>query len=319
MSIGSNQTHQSLTQRQAQVQALTEGINNEIRSLPTREPGLSQALEFYRDYDNLPTDMTNLVATEEDAERVLSYIRQHIQNRIDNPPQNRGQIPPVQGNRATAFFDRLNHVIDDTILTANNNPAYANIQDMPNVLEREINSYHQNSENLSQFIQYLRDDLDNVTTNHLGDNWHDRYADEIRNLIDRLRQLQRDMPEMSDTLTFHQEVEPAQLPAPARDVDQQIESYRNAVTARAQAIEASISPEASQSFLSIVDMARNEYDPIVLFKPNRRIHHRLRDELPSLDFSNVVRSIKYLGRSFIKLLYHVHKNYYPKQNNLNCR
>ena len=259
LSIPADSMHQSLEQRQAQVQQITEGINNEIRSLPTREPGLSQALEFYRDYDNLPTDMMARIPSQEDAETVLSHIRQHIQNRIDNLPENRGQGQQLESE---GFFRRLNHIIDDTVLTASNNPAYANIQDMPNVLEREINAYHQNSENLSQFIQYLRDDLDNVTTNHLGDNWHDRYADEIRHLIDRLRRLQVDMPEMSDTLTFHQDAEPAQLPAPARDIDQQIQGFRNAVASRAQAIEASISPEASQSFLSIVDMARNEYDPI---------------------------------------------------------
>jgi hypothetical protein len=105
MSIGPNQTHQSLTQRQAQVQALTEGINNELRTLTNNEASLRQAQLFYQDYDNLPLEMTNLVATEEDANRVLQYIQQHVQNRLANlnQPQNQPQ----------SFNEALNRVADE--------------------------------------------------------------------------------------------------------------------------------------------------------------------------------------------------------------
>ena len=88
--------HQSLTQRQAQVQSLTEGINSVIRSLPDNEEGLNRSLERYQDYDNLPTIVTNNLATEDDANRVLSYIRQHIENRIDNLPENRQQVEAIR-------------------------------------------------------------------------------------------------------------------------------------------------------------------------------------------------------------------------------
>ena len=84
-------THQSLSQRQAQVNTLTIGINNEIRSLPNDMAGLERALEFYQDYDNLPTEMMARIPSEEDANAVLGHIRQHIQNRIANFPENRGQ------------------------------------------------------------------------------------------------------------------------------------------------------------------------------------------------------------------------------------
>ena len=84
-------THQSLEQRQRQVETLANGINNEIRSLATDQAGLERALEFYQDYDNLPTEIMARIPSEEDANRVLAYIRQHIQNRIANLPENRGQ------------------------------------------------------------------------------------------------------------------------------------------------------------------------------------------------------------------------------------
>jgi hypothetical protein len=259
--VAPDSTHQSLEQRQRQVQQIAEGINNEIRSLPTREPGLSQALEFYRDYDNLPTEMMSRIPSQEDAELVLSHIRRHIETRLANlnQPQNRGQGRQVERD---AFFNRLNHVIDDTILTASNNPRYADMQDMPTVLEREINSYHQNSENLPQFIQYLRDDASNVETNVLGDEWHQNYVREIRHLIDRLERMQRDMPQMAMSQTFHQEVEPAQLPAPATNnvIEQQNQRIGDAIVQRAELVNQN-HLGVSQRFDSIVRVAANEADP----------------------------------------------------------
>lgn len=204
--------HQTLTQRIAQVDSLANAINEEIRSIPTGEVALRQAEMFYSDPNNLPASIIDYTNEYNDAERIANYLLQHVRSRLANRPENRGQERQVERD---GFFNRLNHIIDDTVLTASNNPAYANMQDMPTVLEREINSYHSNSENLPQLIEYLRNDAENVETNVLGDEWHQNYVREIRHLIDRLERLQNDMPQMANSLTFHQEAEPAQLPAPA--------------------------------------------------------------------------------------------------------
>ena len=251
MSIAPDSVHQSLPQRQRQVELLTEGINNQIRSLPTTdERALREALEFYRDYDNLPTDMMARIPSQEDAERVLSHIRQHIQNRLDNLNQQ------PQQNDVNGYFNRINHIIDDTILTVNNNPRYADMQNLPSVLEREINEYYQNSENLPQFIQYLRDDLDSVVTNHAGDEFHDMYADEMRHLIDRLERVTVDLPQLVNQ-TFHQQPEPAQLPAP---VEQQNQQISDAITRRSELVNQN-HLGISQRFDSIVRVASNEANP----------------------------------------------------------
>jgi hypothetical protein len=140
------------------------------------------------------------------------------------------------------------------------------MQDMPTVLEREINSYYQNSENLPQFIQYLRDDAASVETNVLGDEWHQNYVTEIRHLIDRLERMQRDMPQMAMSLTFHQDAEPAQLPAPAQ-VDngnnfEQMRRIEDAITNRGLMVNQN-HLGVSQQFDTIVQAARREFNPLV--------------------------------------------------------
>jgi hypothetical protein len=76
--------HQSLTQRQAQIEALTQGINREIRNLPTTNDGarLQQAIEFYEDPNNLPNAITDHTHRYEDAEMIAEQIRAHAQNRL---------------------------------------------------------------------------------------------------------------------------------------------------------------------------------------------------------------------------------------------
>jgi hypothetical protein len=76
--------HQALPQRINQVQALTEAINEEIRSLPTTNDGarLQQAIEFYEDPNNLPNAITDHTHRYEDAEMIAAQIRAHAQNRL---------------------------------------------------------------------------------------------------------------------------------------------------------------------------------------------------------------------------------------------
>jgi hypothetical protein len=78
--------HQALPMRITQIEALTEAINNEIRSLPTTNDGarLQQAIEFYEDPNNLPDAITDNTHRYEDAEMIAAQIRAHAQSRLDN-------------------------------------------------------------------------------------------------------------------------------------------------------------------------------------------------------------------------------------------
>jgi hypothetical protein len=86
--------HQTLTQRIAQVDALANGINEEIRSIPTDIVGLRQAEMFYSDPNNLPASIVDYTHQFEDAERIANYLLQHVHFRMvnQNQPQNQGQL-----------------------------------------------------------------------------------------------------------------------------------------------------------------------------------------------------------------------------------
>ena len=78
--------HQYLTQRIAQIDALTTGINEEIRNLPTTDDGarLRQAIEYYSDANNLPAAIIDHTHTFEDAQLIANYILDMAQSRLDS-------------------------------------------------------------------------------------------------------------------------------------------------------------------------------------------------------------------------------------------
>ena len=108
--------HQSLTQRQDQVNSLTVGINNEIRSLGTNEPMLRQAVLFYQDPNNLPASIVDYTNRYEDAERIANYLLQHVQSRLANL-RNR----PAQQDNGNNFeqIRRINDAITQRGLRVN--------------------------------------------------------------------------------------------------------------------------------------------------------------------------------------------------------
>lgn len=76
--------HQTLTQRIAQIDALANAINEEIRSIPEGEVHLRQAELFYSDPNNLPASIIDYTHQFNDAERIANYLLQHVRARLQN-------------------------------------------------------------------------------------------------------------------------------------------------------------------------------------------------------------------------------------------